>query len=101
MNTDKPKFECINRTTHTYQYRSVTLEPVGLPKSASLAEIHAWHKWKLSQYTPTNHIRKVVLSSLEACAAHIDTTLDHTTTDDNGQTVYWSVRAGCLRWFTR
>lgn len=99
--TDKPKFECINRTTYATVYRSVVLEPVGLPQSASPAEIRNWHKWKLSQYTPTNHIRKVVFSSREACAEHIDSMLDHTTTNDNGETIYWTVRAGCLRWFAK
>lgn len=99
--TDKPKFQCISPRTYTYQYRSVTLEPVGLPQSATLAEVRNWHKWKLSQYTPTNHIRKAVFSSREACAEHIDNMLDHTTTNDKGETIYWTVRSGCLRWFAQ
>lgn len=93
-NNNGPRFKCVAQeklVAQVYSYRGVYL----FRTKTTTNDV-----WKLAEYTPTNHIRKMTFATLDECAAHIDARLDNPG-DIAGQPVTWTVRASSLKWFAQ
>lgn len=92
---DKPKYKCVSQKDFratVMSYRDVSLFRVTTKTGDT---------WKFTQYTATNHRKKIAFNTLDQCADYIDAHLNDTNAEIAGRPIIWVVRQSSLAWFTK